>query len=728
MTVTQHPESYLSIRLKWLDVLLHREILRLRAKYQLSLDEFRGLYISDEQVNAFINQALGFESSSSAIDELTQRAAALRRAANFHAAADPLWQHIAVEFSLNSIEQDILLVALAPALDLKYETLYAYLNNDVTRKWPTNDLTMRILALDDDQKTSIRRCLTIEATLFSSGLLQPVTQTPERPSWLSSCFSVAPSVLHSLSGIECFDPRSPLTSAERPPPPTWDEIPISKELRSRLRRITRLDSQNDSAPLIVFSGHEGSGRGLAASAICSELGKQLVRVDLAALRAQPESFERLMQKVVLQKRLQNTGLYLERPESFFDHQGQVLPDSKKVIRLLAQCKPPIFIAGEMETRLPELLAGQRAVFFHFDDPDYEFRLQLWKKELGPISVSANSSELEVLADSFVLSPGQISAAVTAAVDEQVLRTDAIDSEPHAPPITSEYLFAAARAQSNQGLGNLAVKMKTIHAWNDLVLPRLTLQRLKEIAAAIKHRHIVYSDWGFERRIASGLGLKVLFAGASGTGKTMAAGVIANELGLDVYKIDLSGIVSKYIGETEKNLDRIFRAAQSSNAILFFDEADALFGKRSEVKDAHDRYANIEVAYLLQKIEEYAGVVILASNLSNNIDEAFSRRMHYAIEFPLPDERHREELWRGMFPPEVPLAQDVDVQFLAKQFAIAGGDIRNVALDAAFMAAQDGKVVTMKHIIKAMARQLMKQGRVASPADFKGYHAVIAEEA
>ena len=205
---------------------------------------------------------------------------------------------------------------------------------------------------------------------------------------------------------------------------------------------------------------------------------------------------------------------------------------------------------------------------------------------------------------------------------------------------------------------------------------------------------------------------------------MTAGVIARDLGLDLYKIDLSGIVSKYIGETEKNLDRIFRAAQCSNAILFFDEADALFGKRSEVKDAHDRYANIEVAYLLQKIEEYEGVVILASNLSKNIDEAFSRRMHYVVEFPLPDEAHRERLWRGMFPPEVPLGEDVDFQFLAKQFPIPGGDIRNVALEAAFLAAQDGKVVTMKQLATALARQMMKQGKIPSATDFKQYHALI----
>jgi SpoVK/Ycf46/Vps4 family AAA+-type ATPase len=286
------------------------------------------------------------------------------------------------------------------------------------------------------------------------------------------------------------------------------------------------------------------------------------------------------------------------------------------------------------------------------------------------------------------------------------------------------LFEAARAQSDQSLGTLATKVKMIHAWNDLILPRPTLQRVKEITAAIRHRHVVYSEWGFEKRIAAGLGLKVLFSGASGTGKTMTAGVIARDLGLDLYKIDLSGIVSKYIGETEKNLDRIFCAAQCSNAILFFDEADALFGKRSEVKDAHDRYANIEVAYLLQKIEEYAGIVILASNLSKNIDEAFSRRMHYVVEFPLPDETHRERLWRGMFPAQVPLGEDVDFQFLARQFPIPGGDIRNVALEAAFLAAQNGKIVTMKQLATALARQMIKQGKIPSATDFKQHHALI----
>jgi SpoVK/Ycf46/Vps4 family AAA+-type ATPase len=727
MPSSHEPASYLSPKLQRLDALLHREILRLRAIYQLSLDEFRGLYISDEQVNGLINQALGYAGDTSAIEELTQRAESLRAADQQQAGNDVLWRRLAAEFALSPVEQDILLLAVAPEIDLKYETLYAYLNNDVTRKSPTRDLALRVLASDADLKNSVRRCLTSESALFSSNLLQEIPSPAERPSWLASGFSVAPSVLHYLSGIECIDSRLPVTMQQRPAPLEWEELTISPAQHVTVSRIVNLARQDKTLPLIVFSGREGSGRSRAAEAVCHELEIVLVRVDLSALRGSTENFEKLVGRVLLQQRLQNAGLYLERTEAFFDQQGQVLPDARAVIKLVTQSKWPIFIAADTNTRLQELLAGQRALFVHFDDPDYDFRLRLWKNALGRINATISSSELEALADSFVLSPGQITAAVLTAVDDQILRTDPIKGASDALAVSRESLFAAARSQSDQSLGNLAVKVRTIHTWGDLVLPAVTLRRLKEIAAAIKHRHVVYSDWGFEQRIASGLGLKALFAGPSGTGKTMAAGVLARELGLSVYKIDLSAIVSKYIGETEKNLDRIFRAAQSSNAILFFDEADALFGKRSEVKDAHDRYANIEVAYLLQKIEEYEGVVILASNLSKNIDEAFSRRMHYVVEFPLPDDRHRERLWRGMFPPLVPLGQDVDFQFLAKQFAITGGDIRNVALEAAFLAAQDGQLVTMKQLIEAMARQMTKRGRVPSPADFKQYHSLIEQD-
>jgi len=685
----------LSTKLEWLDLLLHREILRLRARYELSLDEFRGLYISDEHVNKLIDQQVNCEGETSVAEELTQRAELLRSTeAEQH---DTTWRQLAVEFSLSTIEQDLLLLALAPELDLKYETLYGYLNNDVTRKWPTHDLALRLFASNAAEKVRVRCSLAPTSTLFRAGLLQPISSSLPHTSSLAHGFSITLDAVNYLLGFS-------------------DQVEVAKETRvltpsqqSAVSSLVDLLSQGRNCPLIVFSGREGTGRSTAAGEVCRQLNMKLVRVDLAALRASPD-FDKLLQSIFLQQRLYRTAIYLDRAETLFDEQERPLPESNHIIRSLAQSTSPTFIGCNSNTPWRDLLSGQRTVAFSFDEPDYLTRLQLWCAALAEHDVSVNENDLEELADRFELTPAQINFAAANAANRSA--------------DTVAALFDDARSQSDQRLGSLALKVRSIHTWEDLVLPASTLVRVKEFASAIKNRHIVYSEWGFERHISSGKGLKALFAGASGTGKTMSAGVIARELALDLYKIDLSGIVSKYIGETEKNLDRIFTAAKCSNSILFFDEADALFGKRSEIKDAHDRYANIEVAYLLQKIEDYEGVVILASNLSKNIDEAFSRRMHYVVEFPLPDEKYRERLWRNMFPRETPLSGDVDFQFLARKFPIAGGDIRNVALDAAFVAAQNGRVVTMSHLTRALARQMTKQGKIPSAMDFQQYYGLL----
>jgi len=706
-----------SLKLQRLDVLLHREILRLRARYQLSLDEFRGLYISDEQVNRLVSQGAAYEGETSATDELTRRADDLRKADDRRRRKDSPWRRVAEEFSLSPAEQDILLLAFAPELDLKYETLYGYLNNDVTRKWPTHDLALRVFARDEVERLQVRRALAHDATLFRSGLLQSIASTAGRTSLLATGFAVAPALVHHLLGVRDHTPSGPGPRA----------VLLTPAQRAAVTGMLNLLRQGRALPLIVFNGREGVGRSTAAEALCREVGIDLMRVDLAALRASAEGVEKGLQASLLQRRLRRAGLYLERAEALFDEQGRPQPDARAVIASLTQRGGPTFIACEPGARWQDLVSSHHAMSFEFDEPDYQTRLQLWKTALSDGDLAMAESDLEALADRFVLTPAQIHGAAAAAVDRHALNPASLDAKP-VPAVGAAVLFGAARQQCDQSLGVLALKIRSIHTWEDLVLPRLTLQRVKEIAFAIKSRHVVYSEWGFEQRSASGKGLKSLFAGASGTGKTMAAGVIARELELDLYKIDLSGIVSKYIGETEKNLDRIFRAAKSSNAILFFDEADALFGKRSEVRDAHDRYANIEVAYLLQKIEDYEGVVILASNLSKNIDDAFSRRMHYVVEFPLPDEHYRERLWRTMFPPKMPIGGDVDFQFLARKFPIAGGDIRNVALEAAFLAVQDGKVVTMRQLARALARQMMKQGKIPSAMDFQQYHSLIVDSA
>ena len=286
------------------------------------------------------------------------------------------------------------------------------------------------------------------------------------------------------------------------------------------------------------------------------------------------------------------------------------------------------------------------------------------------------------------------------------------------------LDLGSRQASSSRLGELASRLPPGYRWDDLVVPERQLELLQSISAYLRHRDRVLSDWGYDRSVARTQGLKVLFAGESGTGKTMAAQVLAAELGLELFRVDLATIVSKYIGETEKNLDRIFGAADGSNAILFFDEADALFGKRSEISDSHDRYANIEVAYLLQKMEGYAGAVILATNYRRNIDDAFVRRLDFVIDFPFPEAEDRKRIWRLLLPEEAPLADDLDIDFLATQFKLSGGSIRNCSLSAAFQAADDDGVIGMRHLVRAVALEYGKQGRLTLEADFEHFHELI----
>ena len=256
----------------------------------------------------------------------------------------------------------------------------------------------------------------------------------------------------------------------------------------------------------------------------------------------------------------------------------------------------------------------------------------------------------------------------------------------------------------------------MYGWADLVLPAEIAGQLREICCRVTRRHQVMGEWGFERKLSGCRGMNALFHGLSGTGKTMAAEVIAYELGLDLYKIDLAGVVSKYIGETEKNLDRIFTAAADANAILFFDEADALFGKRSEVRDSHDRYANLEVSYLLQKMEEYEGISILSTNLRQNLDEAFLRRLTFTISFPFPDEVCRQRIWESIWPAATPMRRDVDAEWLALRFVLSGGNIRNVAVAAAFLAAEDEVAVGLEHVLRAVRAEFQKMGKTLSAAE------------
>jgi hypothetical protein len=339
----------------------------------------------------------------------------------------------------------------------------------------------------------------------------------------------------------------------------------------------------------------------------------------------------------------------------------------------------------------------------FQTPPFPIRLALWNHYLEQV-FPAHGLNLIPLAGQFHLTTGQIRDAVASARDSAAQSGFVLKEGD---------LFIAARGHSNPNLAGLARKLTPRYGWADIVLPDDQVNILREIVSTVRCRPTVLDDWGVGRKLASSRGVTALFSGPPGTGKTMAAEIIAAELKLDLYKIDLSTVVSKYIGETEKNLERIFIEAETSNAILFFDEADALFGKRSEVRDSHDRYANIEISFLLQRMEAYNGVTILATNLRANLDEAFTRRLQFAVDFPFPEKIDRLQIWKTLFPREIPIKADLDFEYMADKFKLAGGNIRNIIVNAAYLAADDGQFVTMDHLLHGARRELQKMGRLIS---------------
>jgi ATP-dependent 26S proteasome regulatory subunit len=338
---------------------------------------------------------------------------------------------------------------------------------------------------------------------------------------------------------------------------------------------------------------------------------------------------------------------------------------------------------------------------------------LWDRGLRELVPDAGDA-VGALVHQFDFGPAEIARSVAAAAAAARL-AKGNGHAGTATPLTLPTLWRACREQTGWRLDELAQRITPAAAWDDIVLPPDVLQQLRELAAQVAHRPHVYEGWGFDALLSRGRGITALFSGSSGTGKTMAAEVLAHDLSLDLFRVDLSGVVSKYIGETEKNLRRLFDASEQSGAILFFDEADALFGRRSEVKDSHDRYANIEVNYLLQRMESYRGLAILATNMKSMLDQAFLRRLRFLVDFPFPDSPLRQQIWRRAFPPRAAL-EGIDFAALSR-LEVPGGNIKNIALNAAFLAAADRRPITMAHVVRAARREYAKIDKLPTDAEF-----------
>jgi len=458
---------------------------------------------------------------------------------------------------------------------------------------------------------------------------------------------------------------------------------------------------DEQLALFVFQGRDDE-RQLAAARLLAARGDQrLLRVDLAAALRAGLTPARVVALTLRDARLNGALPCLAGWDA-------CLVDNAPVPEVLAELyayPDRLVITGREKWQSRGIERDHHMHWFEFPIPAFSHRRAVWEYCLQQQAQS--NLDATLLAGQFILTTGQIRDVVTLARDMAAQRGASLEIAD---------LFAAARAQTSGNLGALARKIVPRYGWEDLVVPEDQKEMLHEMVATVRSRPIVLDTWGVDA-ITAGNGVTSLFAGPPGTGKTMAAEVIAAELGLDLYKIDLSTLVSKYIGETEKNLEKIFKEAEMSNAILFFDEADAIFGKRSEVRDSHDRYANIEISYLLQRMEAYDGVTILATNLRANLDEAFTRRLQFAIDFPFPEDEDRERIWNALFPADVPRASDLDLGFMARKFKLAGGSIRNIIVTAAFLAASNGGQVTMEHLMHGAKRELQKMGRLLNEKDW-----------
>lgn len=496
-------------------------------------------------------------------------------------------------------------------------------------------------------------------------------------------------ILHYLAGINGLDRR--LTSLLRPVSPPAVMAESHRTLCTRIYRILAR-AKAPGAPLVWLLGDDAQGQADIAATVAARLGFQLHTVqaqDLPAAAAEIEALATLWQRESLLLR----SLLLVR--------CGVEPLPPAVARFLERLDGPVFVSARQPQPVERF-----AVRFSVDKPAQTEQLALWQQALGAGATRLNGT-LEGIAGQFRLSARTIQAEGRSLAPE-------LAEAAHPDRV----MWSACRSLAGARLDELAQRVETTACWDDLVLPEAQKATLRQVSTHLRHRHTVLLDWGFARQSSRGLGICALFTGESGTGKTMAAEVLAGELQLDLFRIDLSAVVSKYIGETEKNLRRVFDAAEDSGAILLFDEADALFGKRSEVKDSHDRYANIEVSYLLQRMEAYRGLAILTSNHKAALDSAFQRRLRFVVHFPFPDAVQREAIWRGAFPPAMPRGQ-IDYAKLAR-LGVTGGSIRNIALHAAFRAAECAEQVSMQHLLQAARHEASKRESPLSDIETRGW--------
>ncbi|MBV9759643.1 MAG: ATP-binding protein [Acidobacteriaceae bacterium] len=711
----------ISDELNRLDLLIRRALILARDLRASGNEEYRGLLISEQQIDRILESGEFLhqhwktqEENGDKLTDLDQKLEQARKRIDRRCemtgnkGRSLTLPHLAARFGLSQAEVDLLLIAMAPELETRYEILYAYLQDDVTRKRPSVDLALNLISRTGREKLIARRFFATGAPLIRFRLVELIDEPHDRqPTLLRRFLKLDDSVLGFL--------------LEQPPVrlPLGNRVESQQSIQSlELDPMTRVELQNlaDSlqsagAPksLVRVIGSDPAELQSVASALSNAHERPLIALELAALENESTDIDLLIRDATLYDAVvavvappgePSTGA--EEPQRVAQARRRFWNLVEHVPRIVALGPDSVF--GEAPTHL-------RIWKIQLKTANFEQRRQMWESALSETAHDADASRL---ADTFRFGGAHIRQAVAMAHSLAGIR------DPSQPVSSMSDLLESGRALSGSNLRRYATVVQPRYSWSDIILPDEKRRQLEHIAIRVKHRRTVHYEWGFGEKLSRGKGLNVLFSGQSGVGKTMAAEVLASDLSLVLFQIDLSSVVSKYIGETEKHLAAIFREAEMSQSLLFFDEADALFGKRTEINDAHDRYANLEVNYLLQRIEQYEGLVILATNMQRNLDDAFLRRIQEVIDFPLPDEILRERIWRRHLPANAPVDASIDYTFLARQFKLTGGDIKNAVMTAAFLAASGSKRIGMAEMIRAVRIELQKQGKLVMKTDFGKY--------
>ena len=600
---------------------------------------------------------------------------------------------LAAVFSLSPFERNIVLMCAGMELDSTFDSLCAAIQGDL-RPFPTFSLALAALpdahwsALAPD--ASLRYWRLIEVS--TNGLLT------------KSRLRLDERVLHYLTGVSSRDER--LAGIVKPLLSEGDLVPSHSKLADNLVRAWSQRLEKSALPAVLLYGDDNTGKQAIATSICAELEMNIETIsahDLPAVSNELYDLTRLWER---EAALNGSALFFDCSETDTTDTGRL----NIITRFCEHIRGALIISS----RKRNINLKRSIITFEVKKPTTDEQQALWKSSLGAEADNLNG-KLGMIVSQFDLSAHTIRHASSEILC--YLETNGSENNDSSNGI-GKMLWDECRESTRPRLDDLAQRIEPVATFDDIVLPELQKQILKEVAIHVRQRAKVYGEWGFAAKEARGLGISALFTGVSGTGKTMAAEALANELSLDLYRIDLSQVVNKYIGETEKNLKKLFDAAEESGAILLFDEADALFGKRSEVKDSHDRYANVEVSYLLQRMEIYRGLAVLTTNMKNALDNAFLRRIRFVVQFPFPDITHRAEIWRRIFPSDTP-TEGLDADKLAR-LNVAGGNIRNIAMNAAFLAAEEREPVRMMHLSRAARSECLKLDKPLAGNETKGW--------